>query len=60
MMAYKLMLSAETKSSSTGFKLLADIVKDVRFIDGVKNGDLINSDYPELHTPHLNALFYGV
>jgi len=37
MMAYKLILSAETKwRRLRGFKLLADVVKDVRFIDGVK------------------------
>ena len=37
MMAYKLMLSAEIKwRRLRGFKLLADVVKDVRFIDGVK------------------------
>ncbi len=37
MMAYKLMRSAETKwRRQRGFALLADVVKDVRFIDGVK------------------------
>ena len=37
MMAYKLMLSAETKwRRLRSFKPLADVVKDVRFIDEVK------------------------
>ncbi len=37
MMAYKLMCSAETKwRRLRGFTLLADVVKDVRLIDGVK------------------------
>ncbi len=37
MMAYKLMRSAETKwRRLRGFALLADVVKDVRFINGVK------------------------
>ncbi|KNY39897.1 transposase, partial [Vibrio harveyi] len=37
MMAYKLMCSAETKwRRLRGFALLADVVKDVRFSDGVK------------------------
>ena len=37
MMAYKLMLSAEIKwRRLRGFKLLTDVVKDVRFSDGVK------------------------
>ena len=37
MMAYKLMRSAETKwRRLRGFGLQADVVKDVRFIDGTK------------------------
>lgn len=37
MMVYKLMRNAETKwRRLRGFALLADVVKDVRFIDGVK------------------------
>lgn len=36
MMVYKLMRSAETKWHLRVFALLANVVKDLRFIDGVK------------------------